>query len=138
MKRLLIFIGVLLLTSSTIIGGASAMGYFQNKPQPTANTIHHVALLENKASPDAVLIKQGEFVQFNSKDGKSHHLSPGRGNGSSNGHEHTGMGLESGVFGPDEAYRVKFKKTGTYEFHDHTNPDLFITVLVYEPKSTER
>jgi plastocyanin len=138
MKRLVVFIGVILLTSATIIGAAFATGYLHSTPQQTATPIHMVSLLDDKAEPDAVLVKQGEFVQFNSRDGKSHHLSPGRGNGSSDGHEHTGMGIESGVFGPDEGYRVQFIKTGRYEFHDHNNPDTYITVIVYNPTAVKK
>lgn len=133
MKNLIIFIGVIVLTSGSILGIVGASGYFGNTPPRVSASMHMVSLLKDRIEPNTVLVKQGEFVQFNSKDGKSHHLSPGKGKASNDGHEHAGMGLESGVFGSDEAYRVQFKKPGTYEFHDHNNPKLRVTVVAYKP-----
>ena len=88
----------------------------------------HVALGPKGAEPSIVFIKPGGTVQIDSKDGKSHELSLGKGG---EHHEHQGD-FYSGVFQADEAWRVRIDKRGTYEFHDHLNPDLFVTVVVYE------
>jgi plastocyanin len=96
--------------------------------------IHQVALLGGRADPDELVIKVGESIQFNSKDGKSHNISEGEGNDYDKSHEHNPQNFsESGTFGPDEAFILKFNKIGTYFFHDHLNPDIYVTVVVYDP-----
>lgn len=88
-----------------------------------------VALIEDKASPDTIALKVGDYVQFNSADGKSHNLSLGKG-----GEEHSHKGkFYSGEFKADEAWRVQFKEEGTFFFHDHLNPKITILVVVYTP-----
>ncbi len=105
--------------------------------QKKGNGVTMVALKNDKAVPDAVAIKVGEYVQFNSKDGKSHEIASGTGDGYGNAHGHDQSGVDSGVFGADEAYKLQFKKTGTYEFHDNKNPKIFVTVIVYKPDTKE-
>ncbi|MBA3723598.1 MAG: hypothetical protein H0W89_01745 [Candidatus Levybacteria bacterium] len=107
----------------------------EEKKKDTGVTL--VALKNDKAIPDAVAIKVGEYVQFNSKDGKSHEIASGTGDGYGNDHGHDQSGVDSGVFDADEAYKVQFKKTGTYEFHDNKNPKIFVTVVVYKPDTKE-
>lgn len=86
-----------------------------------------VALLENKASPDTITVKVGDYVQFNSADGKSHKLSLGKG-----GEEHSHSGkFNSSEFKSDEAWRVQFKEEGTFYLHDHLNPKINVLVVVY-------
>lgn len=88
-----------------------------------------VSLFEDKASPDTLTVKVGDYVQFNSADGKSHNLSLGKG-----GEEHGHKGkFYSGEFKADEAWRVQFKEEGTFFFHDHLNPKITILVVVYTP-----
>lgn len=88
-----------------------------------------VALRENKADPDTIAVKAGSFVQFNSANGETHSLSVGKG-----GEEHSHSGsFSSGDFKSDEAWRVQFKKEGTYLFHDHYNPKINVLVVVYTP-----
>lgn len=93
-----------------------------------------VALRSDKAEPDTVSIKIGEFVQFNGADGKSHSLSLGLGGEE---HEHSGP-YTSGEFQADEAWRVQFKKSGTFKFHDHLNPAINILVVVYKQGNIEK
>lgn len=88
-----------------------------------------VALRENKAEPDTIVVKTGSFVQFNSADGKTHDLSLGSGGKS---HEHKGK-LQSGDFGAGEAWRVQFNDEGSFTFHDHLNPKINVVVVVYTP-----
>ncbi len=98
----------------------------------TTENIYYVALNEKNAIPAELLIKRGEFVQFNSNDGKSHDISTGKGNDYGREHDHEGT-TQSGPFGADEGYKVQFNLIGTYYFHDHNNPDITITVAVYDP-----
>lgn len=105
-----------------------------------------VSLTESAMSPNAIFVKVGEFVQFNTNDGKTHNISLGAGadvhddasedhhdaDHETTPHEHTGA-YSSGEFGVGEAWRVQFKEPGTYMLHDHYNPKLFITVVVYQP-----
>lgn len=115
---------------------AAVLGYglqhrspLKPKEHPMAQ-VSQVFLLKDRIDPDTVLVGVGEFIQFNSRDGRSHNLAQGRGNNFGRDHDHE-PGLESGVFGPDEAYRVQIKKPGTYFWHDHAHPELSATVVAY-------
>lgn len=88
-----------------------------------------VGLYEDKASPNTIAVAAGGYVQFNSKDGKTHDLSLGAGGEE---HEHKGH-FQSGEFKGDEGWRVQFKDEGTFTFHDHYNPKINIVVIVYTP-----
>ncbi len=62
-----------------------------------------VSLFEDKASPNTIAVGVGSYVQFNSKDGKTHDLSLGAG-----GEEHQHFGkFQSGEFKGDEGWRVR-------------------------------
>lgn len=115
------------------IGLGLLVGFVYNKTlnKPKEN-IHYISLLADKIEPNAIIIKVGEVVQFNTKDGRIHNIAQGAGAGLGSKHDHTEGGLESGNFNADEGYRVSFKKVGTYEFHDHDNPKLFVTIVVYK------
>lgn len=95
--------------------------------------IHHVALTSKGASPADLLIKVGEYVEFDSKDGAIHDIASGAGNGDGENHAHDAAGLESGDFKADEGYKVQFKKIGSYFFHDHLHPTSTISIAVYDP-----
>lgn len=88
-----------------------------------------VALTKDGASPNAIAVATGSYVQFNSADGKSHNLSIGKGG---DAHEHTGK-FYSGEFQADEGWRVQFNEEGSFTFHDHFNPKINIVVVVYTP-----
>jgi plastocyanin len=134
-KKIIIIL-VIVFVISVVTG--SFIGLQSSKPAlvKRADTTY-VSLVENKAVPDAVIVKKGEYVQFNSNDGNSHNLTLGKGDSHNNSHDHVGL-IESGVFKADEAYRLQFKKVGTYTFHDHTNPKIYITVIVYDPTDSSR
>lgn len=118
------FMGVQALTSKSTASDTSCQGMC-------------VALREDGMQPNELAVRVGEFVQFNSADGKRHNISIGEGAGDSHGHEPHDMPHEhteayaSGDFGADEAWRVQFKEPGTYQLHDHYNPKLNILVVVY-------
>lgn len=127
------------------IAGLATYQYSKPTQAQTANSgVHEVALGSDEAKGAIVFVKLGESVQFNSRDGKGHYIGSGRGEEiphehgedqaahEADGHEHT-PGLNSGPFGPNEGYLVTFSKAGTYEFHDHFNPAIRITVVVYRP-----
>ena len=125
----IIFAAVLFL----IISGAIIVYFSQPKPQSNTKkevVVHHISLTKDKATPDALSIKLGELVQFNSKDGGYHNMAQGQGDEFEENHEHPEESIDSGIFGPDEAYKVDLKQPGVYHFHDHNNPDIYSTIIV--------
>lgn len=89
--------------------------------------------------PNELVVKTGEYVQFNTADNQRHNLSLGKGaENSSHGHDKLAHdhdpGLESGEFGPGEAWHAQFKKAGTYVMHDHKHPANSILIVVYDAK----
>jgi plastocyanin len=98
-----------------------------------------VALTQDGMHPDELAVKVGDTVQFNSADGRVHNLAAGDGAhgheqaDSASDHQHIG-GYLSGEFGADEAWRVRFDKSGTYLLHDHYDPNLKILIVVYEDR----
>ncbi|MBW3538137.1 hypothetical protein KY386_01430 [Candidatus Parcubacteria bacterium] len=125
--------GLVLIIFAGLAFGA-ATSYSRERGQAPGGTVHQVALLADHAEPTALIVKLGESVQFNSRDGKPHNIGQGGGNENGKDHEHPRGVLESGRFGADEAYRLRFGQTGSYDFHDHLNPHIFVTVVVYDPE----
>lgn len=116
------FVGFMIARQITIDG--------RQTPQAAACPVAHcVALKAGRAEPDTLTVIVGESVQFNSADGNTHSLSQGLGGEE---HSHTGP-YSSGDFAADEAWRVEFKKPGTFKFHDHYDPEISILVVAYEP-----
>lgn len=150
----LVFASVFVLILGASFGGF----YYLNSRKAAATDVVVVELLADRASPSLVAVKLDQYVQFNTKDGQVHNIGQGKGEGpdrakdveaSTKGHnestphaatdpkdglphDHQKGSIESGDFKPDEGYRVKFSKAGTYEFHDHYNPKINITVVVYD------
>ncbi|HEY0011158.1 MAG TPA: hypothetical protein VGB97_04620 [Candidatus Paceibacterota bacterium] len=129
------YFALLTLLSFAAAGVAYAAQAEGTKQAAVPETIHQVALIDGEAFPNELIIPIGDRVQFNSQDGLTHDISTGKGNDYDHEHEHVTTGVSSGHFGPDEAYLVTLPGAGTYYFHDHYNPDAFITVLVYEPEA---
>lgn len=98
-----------------------------------------VALRRDHAEPSVLSIPVGSYVQFNSCDSRPHNIGQGSGDdvyhqaAHEDQHDHTKGGLESGVFAANEGYRLQFKQAGVYNFHDHLNPKITITVVAYDP-----
>ncbi len=133
-KKKYIFIGILIISTLFLFifikRSTNKTSILNNN---SIDLIHHVSLYKTQASPSDILIKKGEFVEFDSKDGGTHIIASGKGNDYDEQHEHIGTGIESQVFGSDEGYRVQFNEIGTYFFHDHLNPAIAVTVAVYDP-----
>lgn len=130
----LIVAGILIVTGALGFALATATA-------PKAATVqadHVVALLSDHADPSAIAVTKGDYVQFNARDGKTHNIGQGSGNDevhqglSAATHEHDYSAKESGAFGANEGYRAQFNMVGTYTFHDHLNPKISVTVIVYE------
>lgn len=131
MKRLILFFSIALVTFGVSFLLLDKAGLAKNVQAGTNDKPYMVMLQNNKADPNVLTIKKGEYVQFNSNDGKYHNLTQGLGNRLIKQHDHS-IGVDSGKFGPDEAYRVQFKEVGEYDFHDHYYPDIYVTVIVKE------
>ena len=124
---IVIFI-VAVVTSFTLIYSVTS-GKSDNKVSRSSCSDTCVALHEDRAVPDTIAVEVGDYVQFNSADGKSHNLSLGMG-----GEEHSHAGkFHSGEFQSDEAWKVQFNDEGSFYFHDHLNPRISILVVVYSP-----
>jgi plastocyanin len=92
-------------------------------------TAHQIALTAEKAEPSTMIIKTGDIVQFTVKDGQVRRI--GQGSAEAGLHEQLLEGIQSEAF--NDQYRVEFKEPGTYSFHDHINPALTITIIVFDP-----
>ena len=96
----------------------------------SGNTVHQVALMNDKMSPDSLTIPVGQTVQFNTADGLKHDI----GFGAGGDHHQEDNNYASGEFGVGESWRVTFKKVGSYQLHDHEHANMNILVVVYQPK----
>jgi hypothetical protein len=137
-KQVGLISGILLLTITAGYGISRAM----SKPALTrVDGTHVIELRSTGATPDTIAIVKGSYVQFDAMDKHTYNIGQGSGNNEvhqemhDDVHEHLEKGIESGTFGPGQGYRVQFNKVGTYDFHDHLNPKISVTVIVYEPKS---
>ena len=149
MKRLIIIFSSILVAAGAIAFGLTY--YKQSQNVALAQDTVQVDLLADGPEPSAVSVEKGKYVQFNTKDSKTHNIGQGSGEVTSHAahgddeqsthgehvktetHEHTEGTKESGVFGRDQAYRLQFNEKGTFTFHDHLNPEISIVVVVYEP-----
>ena len=106
-----------------------------------------IAIRDDGFSQSELAVEVNTEVEFRTMDGKNHNLALGNGsehkadnthestdsstNGDHRDHDHIN-GTESGVFGADESWKVRFKKPGTFIVHDHNNPGFSILVVAYE------
>lgn len=122
------------------VGFASVSALNKSYPTGKGCTGICVMLSPSGMEPNELAVRAGEYVQFNSADGKKHNISLGEGAGGAEDQDHSphggkhehAAGLSSGDIAPDEAWRVQFKEPGTYSLHDHYDPKLNILVVVYE------
>ncbi len=136
-KQILLFVGVLVVATGLGFGLSSLT---QRHSLVRADGTHIIELRSNGATPDAIAVVKGSYVEFDVKDKRTYNIGQGSGNDEvhqqahADIHDHPKGAIESGAFGPGQGYRVLFNKTGTFQFHDHLNPKISITVIVYEPK----
>lgn len=128
----LLLVGMLLGYVATRQSHANAQAQTQGTPT------YAVDIYADKIEPSTTIIPLGATLQMNNKDTKPHNIAQGAGNDYSLDHAHLPTGPESGSFGPSEAYQVTFDKPGTYTFHDHTNPNLVLTAIVYIPQNAQK
>lgn len=99
----------------------------QNARVARVNTDLQVDITKQGLQPDTVILKVGQTLQINANDGQKHSFSHGEGGSE---HSHSGA-FSSGDFNDGEAWKVTFKKAGTYQFHDHYNPNINLLVVAY-------
>jgi plastocyanin len=128
-KQIILFASVLFVS-----GGLGYLIIHLTAPKVRNDGTHTVELRTSGAIPTAIAVVKGSYVEFDTKDGRSHNIYEGGGHSHSDNSASSSAGPESGIFGPDSGYRVTFSQVGTYEFHDHLHDNIAITVIVYEPK----
>lgn len=128
-KRKLALLLVPALLIGFIISFVAAQQFGSDKKMNNAanKTIISVDLRKENKDPIDLLIKKGEYVQFNSKDGQQHRIVK-----AADEHDEGGA-VDSGVFGADDGYLLQFNETGKFAFRDKLDQDYIITVLVYDP-----
>ncbi|MEO5691375.1 MAG: hypothetical protein ABIQ64_04265 [Candidatus Saccharimonadales bacterium] len=110
-------------------GGGQNASIVTDSSLSTVKADKNIDLFADKASPEEVYLTVGQVLQFNTKDDNKHRIALGQGGTE---HEHISA-TNSGDFGANEAWRVRFDKVGTYFFHDHHNPNINVLVVVYQP-----
>lgn len=135
-----------ILISALIIGYMATSTFSDKKKVSNISCDDTCVLITDRGfSKDELAIKVGTFVEFKTADSKMHNLALGNGadhsdtesldtehSDETSDHEHDHIdGTESGEFGEGEAWRVEFKKAGTFVIHDHFNPDRSILVVAY-------
>jgi hypothetical protein len=99
---------------------------------------HIVELSDGKAVPNTLIIKTGEVVQFESKDGRQYKIGQGDADPSlhdaarSKLHDDGLKDIQSEVF--TDSFRATFPKAGIYFFHDHLDPNIVIEVQAFDPE----
>lgn len=113
---------------------------------------YEVELKNGNDKPVDLLINKGDYVQFNSKDGRDHQVIQGLATNTEHGdtapdaNEHSADAgsrpaadvLDSGIIKPDEGYLLQFNKIGKYAFHDNYDHAYTITVIVYDPSKNPK
>lgn len=131
---------LIIIILAVAVGYASTHAYATRVTQKKSNCVDSCVSIQKEGfSQSELAVKVGSYVEFRSADGRSHNLALGQGtekdarvheSDQPTSHDHVG-GTESGDFGADEAWRVQFKKAGTYIIHDHLHPELNILVVAY-------
>ncbi len=133
-KSTLLTAGIIVVMALVGFGVAFGLSQKSNKPAATKQPYCPqneacISLHGKSASPDIITVKSGTFVRFNSADGGKHSIALQHAAAQHNDDSE----YHSGEFAADEAYRVQFKKDGSYTFRDELNSDYEIKVVVYTP-----
>jgi plastocyanin len=96
---------------------------------------HEISLSKAQEEPIDLVVKAGDYVQFNSKDGNEHQIviGPAKQEHGATAPNHEASELSSGIIKKDEGYLLPLPNTGKFEFHDNYNHNYTITILVYAP-----
>lgn len=129
-KKTLLFV-IPLFAIAVVFGSALRIGR-QSQSQSQSQSLYRIALLPDRAEPNILIVTVGEFVDFASRDNRSHNLIIEKNAHEDGNHDHRQQ--ESGAFGADEAYRVEFNQPGTWKFSDKSNPNVAATVIAYVPE----
>ncbi len=149
MRRVFLGAGIFLAGLGTALG---VVYMSRPEPAPVAATLQRVSLKNGKAEPSALIVKTGQSVQFDTRDDQLHDIGEGTGKASDEhgdqahgeaahepgGHDHPKDGLQSGVFGKGQSFRLQFKKPGVYRLHDHLHPEIAVTVIAYDETGAVR
>lgn len=96
--------------------------------------VYEVALKKGIKEPIDLLISTGDYIQFNSKDGREHQIIQGASTKTEHGGDpHVPSPLDSGVIKADEGYLLQFNNIGKFEFHDNYDHNITITIIAYDP-----
>lgn len=124
---------------------ASSAGRLADKD---GKAVYEVQLKKVNKEPIDLVLKTGDYVQFNSKDDGEHQIIQGLATNTEHGESSPGQNehaeangsrpektkaLDSGVIKADEGFLLQFNTQGKYEFHDNYDHDYTITVIVYDP-----
>lgn len=147
MKKTNILVGSVIVVAA-LAGFGISYSFSENRTKVEAQGCQDICvdILNTGFKPNELAVKKGEYVQFNTNDGKFHNLALGNGSthqshdssreqvdkevSHSETHDHKGS-LQSGEFGENEGWRVRFDQVGTFIIHDHLNPENTILVVVY-------
>lgn len=139
-KFLIPAIGIL----AVIVGLTASSAIFDKSQKTKAVNCNGICvnIEADGMKPNELALKTGEFVQFNTADNRKHNIALENSEGtklSENNQPSRDMNTESeyksGEFGKDEAWRVQFKKPGTYRLYDRNYPENKILIVVYTPKN---
>jgi plastocyanin len=126
-----------ILAATALAGLALGSVQASSHQHRSAAASHSIKLENDHADPTAIAVTVGDYVEFSPADNKAHNIGQGKGDDEvhqadhADEHEHLAGSVESGLFKRGQAYRVQFNTVGTYDFHDHLNPKISVTVIVY-------
>ncbi len=149
-KQIILGVVAFFVLAGLSFGFAYTLANNSSQPAATANTAsasgesigtksnpHLVPLTKDNKKPIDVLLKTGEYVQFNSRDGGDHQIIQGIASNTNHGAAsgHAASSLDSGVIKSDEGYLLQFNDVGKFEFHDRFFHDYTISIIVYDPNA---
>ena len=121
---------------ATVLGGRESAN--TQDPFLGAKADQLIALNKAGADPAIVRVSVGSILEFASHDGNYHDMAGDTSEVMASMTDHSSHDAHathrytSGIFGPEEAYRVRMDHAGSYLFADTIHPETIIHVDVYE------
>lgn len=83
--------------------------------------------------PDTIVLEELGKMYIYNQDTQAHEFSMGKGNDYGKDHDHqiAPEYFKTEAIAPGEVYELSFATSGLYFLHDHNNPDIVLTVIVY-------